>query len=695
LEHTRQAAVSKQAALLQQIENLQAALAQQEQLTAKAVFAAAAVATTVEKQKRLQKDGTGVFEVVRKEDTLPPQQDLVGALAAKTSVHRRQIATLDAANTNKAQTLKTKLDRLANEYQDFKFWAHKQQLLAAHQETNTGNAFQAAWQEQSQTLDQAKDQVQALLIQCAELESTVSTLQTGANSTVAELQERCHQERDGRLADQVASAAELRSVQGTMDAQVQAQLEKRLHRELSACKTIHRQQIQNSETASQQQVRGLKTKLERVADEYQDFKFWAHRQLTAAATATKAASASVVEASQEELLVGHWAVPEVSDTTDLAVSEVTDTADHATMFAQLERNFEQAVDDFQVVYEREQTARAEEQFFAVHKMQTLESQVQALQESKQQVTTEMQSKLQRELAAKDLTYRNQIRNLQTASAKDILELRAKLERMINEYQDFKFWTHRQQLIGIQAAGEMQDAFSEALASSEAALHDQAEVTKIKEQATQELSKKCTESERELSRLKKDFAKTTQQWEEAHALVQESRAREEAAATQKLEIWETRVNATEHDKANLRLAFQDDVATAEALYQERVRDLKAAKDREVKTLQTRLEEMAIAWQDYKCTTHEQHSAANQAVLKERDDLSQQISNLQSVLQEQKEATRAEGARADDLWQKHTGLEHELSQLKNDSDKAVKNLQATLTRGRLAAGLPLMTLTALSP
>jgi chromosome segregation ATPase len=242
---------------------------------------------------------------------------------------------------------------------------------------------------------------------------------------------------------------------------------------------------------------------------------------------------------------------------------------------------------------------------------------------------------------------------------------------------------------------MQDAFSEALASSEAALHDQAEVTKIKEQATQELSKKCTESERELSRLKKDFAKTTQQWEEAHALVQESRAREEAAATQKLEIWETRVNATEHDKANLQLAFQDDVATAEALYQERVRDLKAAKDREVKTLQTRLEEMAIAWQDYKCTTHEQHSAANQAVLKERDDLSQQISNLQSVLQEQKEATRAEGARADDLWQKHTGLEHELSQLKNDSDKAVKNLQATLTRGRLAAGLPLMTLTALSP
>lgn len=428
-----------------------------------------------------------------------------------------------------------------------------------------------------------------------------------------------------------------------------------------------REALYNLQAANAEEVQALQSSLEKMANEYQDYKLAMDRNEVRANEMDEKRQVDL-EVKQERLEIT------LEQQKQAKKQEMLKAQEHwqermklEAALSGLEKEFALASKNWKGTVSREQRARVQDQAAAAKKLQA----IQAVESTKDDEKIELQLKYQKELAAKDAIYRNRVDDLQATKVKEIRALEARLDKMANDWQNFKFDTNTQHVTASKSMEKKLQATTNQITALQTALEEQKRVTRQEELKTKEHWESRLETQAELEQLQKDFATAVHDWDTAFEREQDARTKDQAVSVGELEVMQKQVRLTEQDKLQVQQDFQRELAAKDTTYRDTIGNLQAEKAREIQVMQSRLEKTTSELQDVKLTSKRQELAVVQAADKQKDGLTQQVANLQASLAQQKEATKQEGLKAQEFWQTRMSLEGNLSELQKDYVKAVQD------------------------
>jgi hypothetical protein len=425
--------------------------------------------------------------------------------------------------------------------------------------------------------------------------------------------------------------------------------------------------IVDHQAAKVEEILTLQTKLGTMASEWQSHKFTTHQQhvqeieklaLQIANLQTRLQEQQEEAKRKDQTAQENWA-----KRTELEAER-----------SQLQEEFRNATKSWEDAYAREKSTHAKDQAAVASQLKKMQKQASTTEQEKMR----LHLNFQRELAAKDTSYRNRMPELQAEKANEIQTLQSRLETMAKEYQEYKCEAHRQQMTAKESTALKEQTLSQKLTSLHAALEEQREATKTERLKAQEKWQERMRLEAELSEVRNDSKRVVQGWTEAFARERSARGRDKDAATRQLREMQEQANATEEAKSHLKLNFQRELAAQNSTYQSNIDDLEAVKANKIQDLQSRLETMSKNWSNYRLETDRQQEATRQSTNSTEEASMRQISDLQAALQEKEKETERKDVKVQENRVKRLALVAELSQLRIDNAKAIKIWNDTYAR-----------------
>jgi hypothetical protein len=596
-------------------------------------------------------------------------------LEARDAMHRMKMGNIQAANAKQTAEMQTKLEKMANEHENYKLAIQREKEEAARyaEQKQADLLKQSAWlemsvEEQKEAARQDKVKAQENWKKRMALEAALSSLEKEYAAASKKWKEAAALPERARVQDQATAAKKLQAMNAAVDKQEDEKLAMltRYQKELEAKDAVFRNQIADLQEAKLKEVRALETKLEKMANDWQEFKLESHREHMV----TSQSADNKLQATTNQITMLQTSLEEQKRVTyqqEIKAKEHYEKRLEAQAeLAQLQKDYAKAVQDWDTTLEKTQDARAKDQAATAKQLEAMQKEVQVTEQEKVQ----RQLDFQRELAARDTMHRNTIGNLQAEKAREIQALQSRSEKMASELQDVKLVNQRQASSAVQAAEKQKDALAQQVANLQTALAKQEQATKQQSLNAQEFWEKRMSLEDNLSELQKDYSNAVEEWEVAYQLEQNKRAADQATAASQLQAMQEQVQFKEQEKMQLQLDMQRDAAAKEQVHRDKFNSLQTAKAAEIQALQRRLEKMSNEWQAFELSTQKQQVAARQAAGEKEGALQQVITNLQSTLEAQKEATKEEGIKAKENWTKRMESEAELSQLQKDYAKAVE-------------------------
>jgi myosin heavy subunit len=199
---------------------------------------------------------------------------------------------------------------------------------------------------------------------------------------------------------------------------------------------------------------------------------------------------------------------------------------------QQQKDAEKDAKDREGAYKYESAARARDQAAGIERMQTIGEQ------NLKQVTAEMmqlQRELQNELAEQDTMYLTKIAAIDADNAGEIQALQARLQKVTNQYQDYKLTTDaRQQVPGdIQTTNENYDALVQENLTLQTTLNEKNEATKQQDVKAQDFMKLFESLEEELPQFGKDLEQTVEGMQATYELKREGQAEDKSSPAKTL------------------------------------------------------------------------------------------------------------------------------------------------------------------
>jgi len=269
----------------------------------------------------------------------------------------------------------------------------------------------------------------------------------------------------------------------------------------------------------------------------------------------------------------------------------------------------------------------------------------------------MQLHLQRVLAAKDAMHR------------------AQLDNVTKEHGDYKRVSQRLQVETFKKGEQKANALLQKITKLESELKELKEATNRQSLKNQDSQEKRMQVEAEFAHVKKAFKAQVQKLECANTHERIALTQDRAKAIAKVEGLQKQVQTIENREykrlTELKERRKWDLAAMDTQSKSQLQMLREAKEKEIQKLQSKLEKEANDWQEDKLTTHRQHLWAFKAA-------SEQISKLEILLEDQREATKCVNLKARSNWEKYTESEAELAELQKDYSKATKKWQELLTQ-----------------
>jgi hypothetical protein len=263
-----------------------------------------------------------------------------------------------------------------------------------------------------------------------------------------------------------------------------------------------------------------------------------------------------------------------------------------------------------------------------------------------QETMQLQLDFQNEVAAKDLTQQaSAARHLQATQEQASATEQELMTTDSKEFNDDSTTLERMQL--------ERDSRRQQISNLQTALHEREEAMKRNEWQAQEL-------EAELSQLEMDSQNAVKNMEDAHRGEKRAPARGHNAGIRRVQtLGEHNVEHAREVKIHLQRDLQSELAEQDTLYRNKIAEIEAAKAEEIQALQARLDKLSIEYQDYKLTTidaqEQQHEVAGRRSADENiGTLVQQDMHFQTILNEQKEATKQQPLKAQDVLKKYEAL-----------------------------------------
>ena len=606
------------------------------------------------------------------------QLDFQRELTARDAAFKSNTDQLQATKVLEIQVLEARLKKMDLQWKAFKSQWQAEQAVTTTASVRKEEALsrqivnlQTALEAQKEATAVESEKAQASWQQRVESEQQLFELQKDYSHAVANWKESYTHEQTVRAQEQASAAQALQAIQGLAETREQdkVQIQLNFQRDLATRDANYRNKITQLQDQKATEIKAMQTRLESVSNELQDYKFKTHKEQTEARkVASRQNDALLQQLANLEIALQQQ--EQATKSESLQVQELwTQRTNLESEVSQLQKDYAKVVQDWEDAYALERQARADDQAAAALQFQSMQGQF----HSKEQEKVELQLSLQRELAAKDTTHRNQIESLQATKAAEIQALQDRLERMASEWQEATRSEHTQV---VKATEEKLDALSQVITNLQSALKEQQAATRVQSEKATESWNRRQETEKELSQLQKDYLKTVQNWEDGHAREQKARATDKAVAAKQLLVLETALKEEGQTKVKLEEKIRCELAAKDALYQNKLLQVEAAKGEAIMELQDRLEKMSNEWQEYRFSTNREFMTASQNADQAKDALFQQISNLQLVLHDQEELTRKESLKAQEYKDEGIALQADLSQLQRETQVALQTLEAAV-------------------
>jgi hypothetical protein len=599
-------------------------------------------------------------------------------LTAKDAVFRNKIGDLQEAKLKEIRTLETRLEKMANDWQAFKLESHRELMVTSQSAdkklqatTNQITMLQTSMEEQKRLAHQQEIKAQEHFEKRLEAQAEVAQLQKDYAKAVQDWNTASKKTQEDRAKDQAAAAQQLeaiqKAVQLTEQGKVQLQLD--FQRELAAKDTMYRTMNENLQTEKTRDMQALQSRLEKMTSELRDVKLLNQRQSSSAAQAAekqKDALAQQVANLQAALTKQEQATKQQSSNAQEFWEKRMTLEDS---LSELQKDYSKAIKDWEVAYQLEQQKRTADQATAASQLRAVQEQVQVKEQDKMKLQLDMQ----RIAAATEKMHRDKFNSLQTAKAAEIQAMQVKLEKMSNELSSKKQQVAARQAVGAEEEGALQQVIT----NLKSTLEMQKEATKEEGLKAKENWTKRMESEAALSQLQKDYANAVEKWEVTKELEHKARLKDQVVAASQMHTLQSQKQGEEQEKL-----LQRELAAKDALYRNKIGYMEASKAKDIEVLQSRLVTLSKELQDYKLSSHREHVNANTALVKEKDALSQQVANLQTVLLNREKETKDQSQNVQVYSDQRVELEAQLAQFQRESQQALQTLEAAYVREQKA-------------
>lgn len=599
--------------------------------------------------------------------------------------HKGQIDAIRREATQKEATSSEKIAWLADQLQQLKLKAHKEQL-EANEAAQAARAelkaqlddVQARLEAQSSATEAEREQANQYLEERRQVEQELSRLRYDFQSMTAELERRLSAEQNARAeerrqaeerlsAEREASRQKLEEAQQQLEYQKTAMLEDLKAKDIQLERTV--KQIRQESEDSQQQ---LSKTIEKSNLELNHIKAAAKQRLEE----EKEAAAELQADLQAQIAAKEL---EIRQKSEVAATQTQQTQVLSSEKERLERELDSLTSQHQsaVTYWQAQHDALQKDLDA-EKREAAQLLHQEREEAHRKIEAavkeaeETKMALETGLKEKEAAYYHRVNEMQESFSRKERELDVKLHLIGEEFQEFKFRSHAQLMGAKEAVREKEEELLAIVATKEKALEDQIAVTQKQSEKFDVLWKQRMDLEKDLSSLKHQYESAISSSEERYRSLEMSLRQQERTAEMMLQqsrmeaqakLEEANREVEQHKEALQKGLLEKDYHNERILNQLRAES--DAKERELKQMiemtNTELEHIKAAAQQRLAEEKEEAKQREQTLLAEIEAKQQEIVH-------QNDEYLAQCAKVSELQVKRQDLEAELERANNNYNEA---------------------------